>query len=836
MRGRLERVENDHVHGWMWDPAQPERHVAFDLCVDGTPVGSFVADRLRQDLRSRSIGTGHHSFKIPLEDAWLPGGEHLITVVSQPEGKVVDKALKVVVDGDGPAADPAAAGVPAPPGVQKAPSTPEATGDQSLRGKIEECENGLLRGWAWDPSHPDLRLEPTVLVDARPIGRARADLLRRDLTRNGIGDGRHGFELLVPAHLRDGTTHRVSLRFDGTNSLPANHVRDLKFPSVPQSIVGRVEGVRGGALVGWCWDRADPTSRIELECLARGEIIGVVVADVLRSDLVSAGVGDGQHAFRFPLAPEVLDGDDDLAIAVRTSKEFGRRAIGSVNAQSYEASRATDFAKADEPSPAAKRGPAPEEDAERDLTVGELLVRAMDAESARDLPTARRALERVLAEDPENFDALFRMARVTLALGDLPEAKAIATRANAARPGHAKPSIVLARVAEAEGERANALEWWQNIPSSDSAYPERLLKSARMLVALERPDEALDLLEEAVTLKPKDRRFLQALAQLLDDRGDLDRALDLWRRTYEQDESNSRARNRIRVLSGTYREPSYTTLPRRYRSALSAADRPAGVFTGPDPTDVLIGCSLAAFLHAHFEAPVRVVTPMTTSFGGVLTRLLPDGVLVTSAEHETAATELGFVVPEYLTSSVVAPEADANVVLSYTADGGRPEPDPRKRLDAYMAWLEEHLDAPRVVPSLVAHAPLMDSGNEPALVMNRSKPSVGVDRDALSERLGRPLVEFDVPLRVPDFDRAVLRLVETIGGAQSAVTTDVLCAQLAAVCGVPTVLAGDDSELVPNFADLINVVPYAATSGARLDVVVDGCRELSAALEAPLVR
>jgi SGNH hydrolase-like domain, acetyltransferase AlgX len=83
-------------------------------------------------------------------------------------------------------------------------------------------------------------------------------------------------------------------------------------------VQGRVERVRDGVVEGWAWDPAARELRVELSVLLDGREVGATVAELPRPSLAAAGIGDGQHAFRFVL-PETLarPGQHSLRVAFR---------------------------------------------------------------------------------------------------------------------------------------------------------------------------------------------------------------------------------------------------------------------------------------------------------------------------------------------------------------------------------------------------------------------------------------------------------------------------------------------------------------------------------------
>jgi hypothetical protein len=74
-------------------------------------------------------------------------------------------------------------------------------------GRLEGVIDGVAVGWAHDPTAPHRRLQVGVLVDGELVAKTAADIPRESLVREGIGDGRHGFCVELPAHLQDGARH-----------------------------------------------------------------------------------------------------------------------------------------------------------------------------------------------------------------------------------------------------------------------------------------------------------------------------------------------------------------------------------------------------------------------------------------------------------------------------------------------------------------------------------------------------------------------------------------------------------------------------------------------------
>lgn len=65
---------------------------------------------------------------------------------------------------------------------------------------------------------------------------------------------------------------------------------------------GHCDGLVDGELQGWAWRPGEPSLRVEVEQWVDGELRARTFADVARDDLAAAGIGDGAHGWRMPLA------------------------------------------------------------------------------------------------------------------------------------------------------------------------------------------------------------------------------------------------------------------------------------------------------------------------------------------------------------------------------------------------------------------------------------------------------------------------------------------------------------------------------------------------------
>ncbi|PKA41890.1 hypothetical protein N2599_15820 [Rhizobium sullae] len=105
---------------------------------------------------------------------------------------------------------------------------PDAASEQDnakpMNGRVDAVDMGRVFGWAFDPMAPDQRLTIRVLLDGKVIAETVADRNRPDLRRNGIGDGKHAFEIALPDPLQSRANDIVVMARNGSGSEQALRV------------------------------------------------------------------------------------------------------------------------------------------------------------------------------------------------------------------------------------------------------------------------------------------------------------------------------------------------------------------------------------------------------------------------------------------------------------------------------------------------------------------------------------------------------------------------------------------------------------------------------------
>lgn len=121
-----------------------------------------------------------------------------------------------------------------------------------LRGRVEAVDEGVVRGWLWDPREPQARMTLTWRTPDDRLIAATADEARPRLARRGIGDGRHGFTLAFGQATEAGSgSHWLEI-----GGLPLGlplraGARPAPDPRIARFGAGRINGVDALHIHGW---------------------------------------------------------------------------------------------------------------------------------------------------------------------------------------------------------------------------------------------------------------------------------------------------------------------------------------------------------------------------------------------------------------------------------------------------------------------------------------------------------------------------------------------------------------------------------------------------------
>ncbi|MFT3785253.1 MAG: tetratricopeptide repeat protein [Tepidisphaeraceae bacterium] len=222
---------------------------------------------------------------------------------------------------------------------------------------------------------------------------------------------------------------------------------------------------------------------------------------------------------------------------------------------------------------------------------------ANDQYKTGNLETSRKSIDEALALDPKNPNILLMSARLDVEQGKLERAQDTLKQAQAIDGKNADMDYLLGvinqrwqRIQQAHDCYAQAVEK----KPDDLAY---LLAQAEMLVELRREEDAIKLLSDRVIYFEHSGAIRDALAQLLEQRGDLPKAIDYYRQASVLEMDDDAIRERLGLA--LYRSGQWS-------DALSQLTRLLKKEANAGRTDLMVAaaeCELA--LGKSFEARER---------------------------------------------------------------------------------------------------------------------------------------------------------------------------------------------------------------------------------------
>lgn len=175
-----------------------------------------------------------------------------------------------------------------------------------VEGSLDAVDAQVIFGWAWNPTQPGQRIQVRVWDGDTPLATVTADQFRQDLLDAGVGDGKHGFSLPIPASLRDDKPHTIRVMVDGAVDDLGPHITLTPTQGTTDAAVGFLDEVNDQVVCGWAWDSMSPESPLDLEIYCDETKVLTVCADEFREDLQDQGIG--KHGFTVPTPEALKDG------------------------------------------------------------------------------------------------------------------------------------------------------------------------------------------------------------------------------------------------------------------------------------------------------------------------------------------------------------------------------------------------------------------------------------------------------------------------------------------------------------------------------------------------
>jgi hypothetical protein len=234
--GYVDVADCNSITGWAADRNRLNNSITVSLYDGNTLLATAPANQSRPDVGTFLKDNGLHGFNIPVP-AVLKSGTHTISV------RFESSSVNL---GNSPRTYSCTTSTPTPTPTP----TPVSTPLPAYEGYHDFVDCNNIGGWVRDKNNPNARLNVSVFDDATGalVASGIADRLRSDLVNAGIGDGRYGFIIPMPAGLKDGTTHSIRVKVTGTNFSLTGTPRSFNSssscapPASPDLLVSAISG------------------------------------------------------------------------------------------------------------------------------------------------------------------------------------------------------------------------------------------------------------------------------------------------------------------------------------------------------------------------------------------------------------------------------------------------------------------------------------------------------------------------------------------------------------------------------------------------------------------
>ncbi|MEW9273761.1 glycosyltransferase family 4 protein [Gluconobacter oxydans] len=178
--GFIDSIDRYRICGWAREDGSAEP-VLVQLMDNGTLLAETLADQLRPDMG------GNFGFEFLLPFGLSEGQEHCIEIRHASDGSPIGRAPWIC-------------------GVETEPSP------RILSGYIDHVDHDRICGWAFESGEDESPVALEIFDNGRLLAQVIANGRRPDVAVAGFGDGRCGFDVLLPVSLSPGTRHSIDVR------------------------------------------------------------------------------------------------------------------------------------------------------------------------------------------------------------------------------------------------------------------------------------------------------------------------------------------------------------------------------------------------------------------------------------------------------------------------------------------------------------------------------------------------------------------------------------------------------------------------------------------------
>ena len=275
MVGNLDRADCLVISGWVADRNRPDVALSVRIFDGNTLVATVQANSYRSDIANHLGDGGYHGFSLTTPSVFRDGKTHTLRV----QFDAVNQSI--------------------PNGQKTVSCQPDYVGN------IERLDCNTITGWVADRNRPSVAITVRIYDDTRLVSTVTANQVRTDLT-NFLGDnGAHGFSISAPEIFKDGKPHTIRLRYEASTTTVTNGSKSI---TCSPNYAGNLDTASCSNIVGWAADRNRLNNSIRVKIFDGEKLVQTVTANLMRPDVGSVLVDNGQHGFNITTPTVFKDG------------------------------------------------------------------------------------------------------------------------------------------------------------------------------------------------------------------------------------------------------------------------------------------------------------------------------------------------------------------------------------------------------------------------------------------------------------------------------------------------------------------------------------------------
>ena len=102
--------------------------------------------------------------------------------------------------------------------------------DDQITGSIDQVQSDVLYGWIANKKKNSAVLDAHIYIDENFIGSTKANLYRKDILKNDISSGQHGFKFKIPYIYLDGKEHQIKIQARHNQNISDVFVANVIMP------------------------------------------------------------------------------------------------------------------------------------------------------------------------------------------------------------------------------------------------------------------------------------------------------------------------------------------------------------------------------------------------------------------------------------------------------------------------------------------------------------------------------------------------------------------------------------------------------------------------------